>query len=89
MGSGDTRRHVPALPPVGGNAAGAAYCHHYLVTENCCIASLINANLSYSFLDYTDLAEADLTGTDLTGVDLDLVDGCDVSGRLLDCEATE
>ena len=36
MGSGDTRRHVPALPPVGGNAAGAAYCHHYLVTENCC-----------------------------------------------------
>ena len=22
-------------PPVGGNAAGAAYCHHYLVTENC------------------------------------------------------
>ena len=36
MGSGDARRHVPALPPVGGNAAGAAYCHHYLVTENCC-----------------------------------------------------
>ena len=35
MGSGDARRHVPALPPVGGNAAGAAYCHHYLVTENC------------------------------------------------------
>ena len=35
MGNGDARRHVPALPPVGGNAAGAAYCHHYLVTENC------------------------------------------------------
>ena len=40
MGSGDARRHVPALPPVGGNAAGAAYCHHYLVTENCCRKSL-------------------------------------------------
>ena len=32
---GDARRYVPAPPPVGGNAAGAAYCHHYLVTENC------------------------------------------------------
>ena len=41
MGNGDARRHVPAPPPVGGNAAGAAYCHHYLVTENCCPAILV------------------------------------------------
>ena len=30
-GCGDARRHVPVLPPVGGNAAGASY---YLFTEN-------------------------------------------------------
>ena len=36
MGTVIARRYVPAPPPVGGNAAGAAYCHQYLFTENCC-----------------------------------------------------